>query len=116
MKGTLDLGIFYEEVGGFGSNLITYLFASKQYQVSLVASPETKSHYPDFITPDRILPIPLIINEQNCIFRQIFEGYLRKKSITLNHTIELWSIPTIKNLVENNVGISFSLNLRSKKN
>ena len=25
----------------------------------------------------------------------------------LDHTIELWSIPTIKNLVRNNVGISF---------
>ena len=25
----------------------------------------------------------------------------------LDHTIELWSIPTIKNLVKNNVGITF---------
>ena len=48
-----------------------------------------------------------IINETNCIFKQIFERYLQQKSITLGHTIELWSIPTIKNLVKNNIGISY---------
>ena len=53
------------------------------------------------------MTVPFIINEQNCIFRQIFEQYLREKSIILDHTIELWSIPTIKNLVKNNMGISF---------
>ena len=41
------------------------------------------------------------------IFRQIFEQYLREKNIILDHTIELRSIPTIKNLVKNNVGISY---------
>ena len=70
-------------------------------------SPETQNRYPDFVTPDRTIPLPLIINEPNCIFRQIFEQYLRDKSIILDHTIELWSIPTIKNLVKNNVGVSF---------
>ena len=49
----------------------------------------------------------MIINEQNCIFRQIFEQYLNQKSIVLDYTIELWSIPTIKNLVKNDVGVSF---------
>ena len=29
------------------------------------------------------------------------------KSIILDHTIELWSIPTIKNLVKSSVGISY---------
>ena len=75
--------------------------------MTLVASPEVKKLCPDFITPDRVIPIPFIINEQTCIFRQIFEQYLREKSIVIDHTIELWSIPTIKNLVKSNVGISF---------
>lgn len=101
----LDLGLFYEDVGGFGSNLTVNPFGS--YPVVLVASPDTRNRYPDFVTPDRTMPVPLIINEQNCIFRQIFEQYLRDKSIHLDHTIELWSIPTIKNLVKNDVGISF---------
>ncbi len=105
VNGTLDLGLFYEDVGGFGSNLTTYPFGN--YPLALVASPELKKQYPDFITPDQHIPIPFIINEPNCIFRQIFEKYLREKSILLDHTIELWSIPTIKNLVCNNVGVSF---------
>jgi DNA-binding transcriptional LysR family regulator len=105
IDGTLDLGIFYEDVGGFGSNLTTYPLGN--YPVVLVASPETKRHFSDFITPDQRILVSFIINEQNCIFRQIFEKYLREKSIILDHTIELWSVPTIKNLVKNNVGISF---------
>ena len=105
MNGTLDIGLFYEDVGGFGSNLITYPFGN--YPLTLVASPEIKQDYPDFITPNQKISLPLIINEPNCIFRQIFEQYLRDKAIQLDHTIELWSIPTIKNLVKNNTGISF---------
>lgn len=105
MNGTLDLGVFYEDVGGFGANLQTIPLAT--YPVTLIASPNVKAQYPDFITPDRYIPLPFIINEPKCIFRQIFEQYLREKCIILDHTIELWSIPTIKNLVANDVGISF---------
>ena len=105
LNGTLDLGIFYEDVGGFGSGLTTYPFGS--YSMALVASPEIKKRCPDFITPDRVIQVPFIINEPNCIFRQIFEQYLRENSIILDHTIELWSIPTIKNLVKSDVGVSF---------
>ncbi|RGU95771.1 LysR family transcriptional regulator [Clostridium sp. AF15-17LB] len=105
VDGTLDLGIFYEDIGGFGSNLISYPLGN--YPLTLVASPEIRRCFPDFITPDRTMPIPLIINEQNCIFRQIFEQYLNQKSIVLDYTIELWSIPTIKNLVKNDVGVTF---------
>jgi len=105
LNGTLDLGIFYEEVEGFGSNLTVHPLCS--CPVVLVASPEIKAQYPDFITPNQKIPVPFIINEPTCIFRQTFEQYLRDKSILLDHTIELWSIPTIKNLVKNNVGITF---------
>lgn len=105
IKGTLDLGVFYEDVGGFGSNLTTY--AIGDYPLVLVASPKTKQNYSDFITPDSTIPVPFIINEPNCIFRQIFEQYLREMSIILDDTIELWSIPTIKNLVKNDMGVSY---------
>lgn len=105
LEGTLDLGVFYEDVGGFGSTLTTYGMGT--YPLALVASPETKQRCPDFITPDQTIPVPFIINEPKCIFRQIFEEYLRARAIQLEHTIELWSIPTIKNLVKSNVGISF---------
>jgi DNA-binding transcriptional LysR family regulator len=105
INGTLDLGVFYEDVGGFGSNLTTYSLG--EYSVILVASPEMKKQHSDFITPDRNISVSFIINEVNCIFRQMFEQYLREKSIMIDHTIELWSIPTIKNLVKSNVGVSF---------
>ena len=105
MKGELDLGIFYEDVGGFGTNLTTFEMGS--CPLVLVASPELKGQLPDFKTPDQHIPVTFIINEQDCIFRQIFEQYLRKNAIQLDHTIELWSIPTIKNLVASGLGISF---------
>lgn len=105
VSGALDIGIFYGDVEGFGTSLSTYPIET--CPLSLVASPELKSKYPDFVTPDQQIPVPFIINEPNCVFRQIFEQYLREKSIQLDHTIELWSIPTIKNLVENNVGVSY---------
>lgn len=109
-SGGLDLGVFYEDVGGFGSNLAVKPLGD--YPVVLVASPEIQNRYPDFVTPDRTIPLPLIINEPNCIFRQIFEQYLRDKSIILDHTIELWSIPTIKNLVKTMWGFPFFPNLQ----
>lgn len=105
LTGTLDIGVFYENVGGFGDNLTTFPFG--KYAMTLVASPDIAKQYPDFITPNQNISLPLIINEENCIFRQIFEEYLQKKSIILDHTIELWSIPTIKNLVKNSVGITY---------
>lgn len=105
INGTLDIGVFYENVSGYGSNLITIPMGT--FPIILVASPETKNRYPDFITPDQKIPISFIINEPNSIFRQLFERYIREKSILLDYTIELWSIPTIKNLVKSSVGISF---------
>ena len=105
MNGTLDIGIFYEDVGGIGTHLNTHKVGS--YPLCLVASPRTKEYFPDFATPDQQIPVPFIINEKNCIFRQFFERYLNEHAIILDHTIELWSIPTIKNLVKNDMGVSF---------
>lgn len=105
LDGTLDLGIFYNDVGGYGTSLTTVPIGA--FPLVLVASPEVRRQYSDFITPDRHIPVPFIINEPACIFRQIFEQYLKERSITLSHTIELWSIPTIKQLVRSNVGITY---------
>lgn len=105
LEGSLDLGVFYGDVGGFGSSLTTRTLGT--YPLALVASPEMGRAFPDFITPDRALPLPLISNEPGCVFRQMFEGYLQARSIRLDHTIELWSIPTIKNLVMSDVGVSY---------
>lgn len=105
LSGSIDLGVFYQDIGGLGGSISTYSIG--EYPLSLVASPKIKEHYPDFITSGQQLGIPFIINEPDCIFRKIFEAYLHDKNITLDYTIELWSIPTIKNLVENDVGVSY---------
>ncbi len=105
LDGSLDLGVFYDYVGGYNSHLTVMQMGC--YPLTLVASPETKKKYTDFITPNQKISLPFIINEPTCVFRQIFEQYLRERKIILDHTIELWSIPTIKNLVKNDVGISF---------
>lgn len=74
LNGTLDIGVFYEDVGGFGSSLVTYEIGT--FPTILLASPETQRQFPDFIKPDQVLSLPLVINEPNCIFRQMFEEYL----------------------------------------
>lgn len=105
MAGTLDVGVFYDDIGGIGTSLTT--IPMKTYPLALVASPEVKERCSDFITPEQQIPVPFIINEPTCIFRQIFEQYLRERSILLDHTIELWSIETIKRLVLSDVGVTF---------
>lgn len=105
MEGSLDLGVFYDCVGGFGTSLSTHVMGP--FPLALVASEKVRAQHPDFITRDQRIPLPFVINEPNCVFRQIFERYLRQRSIMLDHTIELWSIQTIKNLVVSDVGVSY---------
>lgn len=105
IDGSLDIGIFYEDVGGSADSLI--LHKMKSHTMTLIASPATKDQYPDFKTPGQRFDLPYIIDEPNCIFREIFTDYLKEKDILLGHTVELWSIPTIINLVKNDMGISY---------
>ncbi len=105
IDGTLDVGVFYKDIGGCRDSLTIKPIES--FDITLVASPDTKKRFSDFTTPNSHHKIPLIINEPNCIFRQIFEKYLKDNGIVLDHTIELGSIATIKSLVQNDVGVSF---------
>lgn len=105
LEGTLDLGVFYEDVGGLSDSLVTNSMG--HFPLALVAAESVREANPDFDTPNRSIPVPFLINEEKCIFRQIFENYLGQKSIALDRTIELWSIPTIKNLVKSGLGVTF---------
>lgn len=100
-----DLGIFYENINMPGSSFRMHKIG--EYPLKLVASYETKKQFPDFKTKNQNLDIPFVIDEPDCIFRQIFEHYLKKKNINLGRTIEIRSIPAIKKLVMNNLGISY---------
>lgn len=104
VKGEVDIGLLYD-VGTHKESLTSVQLTD--FPVVLVCSPLFEPEKVDFSTPDQIINTSLIINEPNCIYRRIFENYLRSNNITLNNTIELWSIEAIKNCVSSNLGISF---------
>lgn len=97
----VDLGVFYR-VGN--DDALTMQPLGEQSLV-LVASPLL--HDVDFTQPDQHIPCSFIINEPQCIFRQLFENQIRQRRITLDNTIELWSIESIKKCVAANLGVSF---------
>lgn len=104
-KGDLDIGIFYQDVGGNLNNLKLDILETTP--VSMVVSPVLADQVREFTKKHMDYPFPFIINEKNCIFRQIFEQYLSEQEISLSHTIQLESIETIKRLVQNDMGITF---------
>lgn len=96
-----DLGVFYR----VGNDDALHMTNFGEQELVLVASPLLKEM--DFTRPNQHLPVSFIINEPQCIFRQLFESTLRQHSITLENTIELWSIESIKRCVASNLGVTF---------
>lgn len=100
--GACDLGVGYDmdwnreilEVESLGS-----------YPIVLLAAPEFC--HPDFVTPGQRKPVSLITDEPDSLFRRQLEQYLRQRDITLDETIELWSIEAIKRCVMSNLGFTF---------
>ena len=105
LRGSLDLGLFYQDVGGFGGNLTIYPIGT--YPAALACAPGGEGTRWDFRTPQKQIPTPFVRTAPDCVFRQMFEGYLQAQSIQMEYNIELRSIPTIKNLVKNEVGVCF---------
>lgn len=96
-----DLGIFYR-VGHDNALAMENLGTQR---LVLVASPKIENI--NFTQHNQQLPVSFIINEPQCIFRQIFETTIRQRNITFENTIELWSIESIKRCVSSNLGVSF---------
>lgn len=105
LAGELDLGVFSADVGGFGSMLVVRELG--RHDVCLVASPRTAAEHPGLLAPDAEVPVPFVTNETRCVYRQMLERSLRDRGTSLSHVVELWSIPTIKNLVKNDMGFTF---------
>lgn len=101
LEGDVDLGVFYRVGHDDALNMTMY----GEHSLVLVASPVLEDV--DFTRPNQHIPLSFIINEPQCVFRQIFESTLRQRGITLDNTIELWSIESIKQCVAGNLGISF---------
>lgn len=96
-----DLGVFYR----VGNDDALHMEYFGQQELVLVASPQLQ--HVDFTQREQHIPVSFIINEPQCVFRQIFESALRERKITFESTIELWSIESIKQCVASNLGISF---------
>ncbi|WP_058913861.1 LysR family transcriptional regulator [Entomohabitans teleogrylli] len=96
-----DLGVFYR----VGNDAALQMDSFGEHPLVLVASAELAGV--DFTRYGQHIPVSFIINEPQCLFRQIFESTLRQRSITLENTIELWSIESIKRCVASNLGVSF---------
>lgn len=56
--------------------------------------------------PNQLVNETIIYNARGCIYRKVFEEYLKSKIIIPRNWIELWSIEAIKNGVINGLGIS----------
>lgn len=101
LSGEADLGVFYK----LGEDAALIQHSLGEFPLALVASPLLDS--PDFTRPNQKLPLSLIINEPQCVFRLLFESELRRRNITLDHVIELVSIESIKRCVAANLGVSY---------
>lgn len=100
--GVCDLGIGYDMDWNREALEVEPM---ESYDLILLASPDFA--YPDFVTPGQYKPVSLITDEPDSIFRRQLEAYLREREITLDVTLELWGIETIKRCVMSNLGFTF---------
>ena len=78
-----DVGVFYR----VGNDDALNRRELGEQPLALVASPQIADV--DFTEPGRHNACSFIINEPQCVFRQIFESTLRQRRITVENTIEL---------------------------
>ena len=96
-----DVGVFYR----VGNDDALNRRELGEQSLVLVASPQIADV--DFTEPGRHNACSFIINEPQCVFRQIFESTLRQRRIPVETTIELLSIESIKRCVAANIGVSY---------
>ena len=101
-SGACDLGVGYDMDW---SRDVLEAEPMGAYEVILLASPEFC--HTDFVTPDQRKPVSLVTDEPDSIFRRRLEDYLHHRNITLDDTLELWSIETIKRCVMSNLGFTY---------
>ena len=101
-SGTCDLGVGYDMDW---SRDVLEVEPMGEYEVILLASSEFC--HPDFVTHNQRKPVSLVTDEPDSIFRRRLEEYLRERNITLDATLELWSIETIKRCVMSNLGFTY---------
>ena len=100
--GACDLGVGYDMEW---SREALEVESMGEYDIVLLAAPGFA--HGDFVTPGQRKPVSLITDEPDSIFRRRLEGYLRERDISLDVTLELWSIETIKRCVMSDLGFTF---------
>lgn len=105
LSGGADMGIFYST--GDVPSLIMETLGT--FPLTLAASPRLPGSdgEPDFTRPNQRLPVSLVINEAQCVYRLMAEHTLRQRNIVLDTAIELWSIESIKRCVEGGLGVTY---------
>ena len=101
-SGACDLGVGYDMDW---SRDVLEVEPMGEYEVILLAAPQFAHR--DFTTPGQRKPVSLVTDEPDSIFRRRLEEYLRARNITLDATLELWSIETIKRCVMSNLGFTY---------
>ena len=101
-SGVCDLGVGYDMDW---SRDVLEVESMGEYEVILLAAPGFSQ--PDFTTPGQRKPVSLVTDEPDSIFRRRLEDYLRERDITLDATLELWSIETIKRCVMSDLGFTY---------
>lgn len=76
LNDSADLGVFYR----VGNDDALTMTSFGQQSLTLVASPQHPAV--DFTRCGQHIPLSFVINEPQCVFRQIFESTLRQRAIT----------------------------------
>jgi len=101
-NGSCDLGVGYSMDWHCDPFLVENLGVA---HMALLASPDFP--YYDFDEPNQNLAATFITDEPESTFRTSLESHFRQKEIKLEHTMELWSIETIKRCVVSNLGFTY---------
>jgi len=104
LNGEADIAIHYD-VGGYSSITITEPIG--EFTLSLMASPSLDYKDKDFISANQTKEVSLLVDDPNSVYKSILDEYLKRKKITLDNKIELWSIETTKRSAASNLGIAY---------
>lgn len=104
LEGNFDIAIHYD-VGKYPKSMVVKPIET--FPLILVGSPALSQEARDFITPHQQKSICHIQNDADALYLKFFHQYLRRKHISLNTEMELWSIESVKRSVMSNLGVAY---------
>ena len=100
----VDVAIHFD-VGSYPDRvLVTRL---RSFPLTLVGSPDLTERERDFITPNQQKTICNIQNDPDSLSLKILRRYLQQQNISLEESLEVWSIEAIKRSVMSGLGVAF---------